>query len=254
MTVVLTDPSPKSLLAAVPYSQRTRLLRACESAEMVVGDILCEAGQPPRYAYFPHNGLISQVTTLDGHKPLETGLIGQAGMLGVTGEHGVNELPMRAVVQSPGLAMRIPVGGLRRAVRSSPGLRQALKRYLYIRLVELSLTAACTRFHQIDQRLARWLLLSLDRLPDNRLVMTQEPIANMLGVRREGVTEAAHKLQEQGIILNVVVGIVGAMIGGWLIGPLLGAGSINEGLSVMSFVVSLIGAVILRSSEVRTCR
>lgn len=200
MNAMPAAPSPNILIAALPRSQRTRLLRTCEPVEMLFGDVLCEAGQSYRYAYFPHSGFISQVSAFDGHKPLETGLIGQEGMLGATILLGVIEVPMRAVVQGSGIAMRIPVTSLRRELRDSPGLRKVLERYLYLRLVELSLTAACSRFHLIDQRLARLLLLTHDRAGAEHFHITHETLADMLGVRRSGVTVAAGTLQADGVI------------------------------------------------------
>jgi CRP-like cAMP-binding protein len=200
LTTVSSAPSTNSLIAALPHSQRARLLRACEPVEMSFGDVLCEAGQPYRHAWFPHNGLISQTSTLNGHNPLDMGLIGQEGMLGATLLLGVDEAPLRARVQGPGLAMRIPVTRLRRVLGDSPVLRKVLGRYLHLRLVELSLTAACTRFHQIDQRLARLLLLAHDRAQADRFHLTHEALADMLGVRRSGVTVAAGALHEDGFI------------------------------------------------------
>lgn len=191
---------PNDLIAALPRRQQAGLTSACEPVELLLGDVLCEAGQRSRYAYFPHSGLISQVTALDGHKPLDMGLIGREGMLGATVLLGVDEVPMRAVVQSPGIAMRIPVGLLRRELRNSRGLRKVLGRYLYLRLLEVSLNAACTRFHQIDQRLARVLLLTHDRSRTGSFHLTHEALADMLGVRRSGVTVAAGALQAAGVI------------------------------------------------------
>lgn len=195
-----TVPGPNKLIAELPSTQRARLLEACEPAKMLFGDVLCETGQPSRYAYFPHSGLISQVSTLNGHRSFEMGLIGPEGMLGLRVLLRTDEAPMRAVVRRPGTAMRIPFASLRRQLRGSPGLRAILERYLYLRLVELSLVAACTRFHQIDQRLARLLLMNHDRSRAESFHLTHEALANMLGVRRSGVSVAAGILQAQGII------------------------------------------------------
>jgi CRP-like cAMP-binding protein len=200
LTAASSAPSPNRLIAALPRSQRARLLRACEPVEMAFGEVLCEAGRPYRHAWFPHTGLISQVSTLNGHNPIEMGLIGQEGMLGATVLLGVDEVPIRAVVQVPGIAMRIPVARLRQELHDGPGLRKVLGRYLYLRLVELSLTTACTRFHNIDQRLSRLLLLTHDRARADRLHLTHEAVADMLGVRRSGVTVAAGALQADGLI------------------------------------------------------
>ncbi|WP_405234526.1 Crp/Fnr family transcriptional regulator [Lentisalinibacter salinarum] len=200
---MVTPPAPSDpndLIAALPRRQQAALLSACEPAELLLGEVLCEAGKRSRYAYFPHNALISQVASLDGHKPLDMGLIGRDGMLGATVLLGVGEVPLRALVQSPGIAMRIPVQRLRRELRHSPGLRRMLGRYLYLRLLELSLTTACTRFHQIDQRLARLLLLTDDRVRTGSFHLTHKVLSDMLGVRRSGVTVAAGALQAAGVI------------------------------------------------------
>lgn len=167
---------------------------------MAFGEVLCEAGKPYRYAYFPDSGLISQLWTSRGHNPFDTGLIGQEGMLGASLLLGIDEAPMQAIVRCPGFALCVPVAGLRREVRNSVGLRKTLARYLYLRLVELSLAATCTRFHQIHQRLARLLLLTHDRTPADRFHLTHETLADMLGVRRSGVTVAAGALQTDGVI------------------------------------------------------
>jgi CRP-like cAMP-binding protein len=200
VAAVPSAPSPNSLITALPASQQARLLRAGEPVELASGDVLCEAGQPYRHAYFPHSGLISEMSALDGHNPLEMGLIGQEGMLGATVLLGTAEAPLQARVQGPGLAMRIPIARLRHELRDSPALQRILGRYLYLRLAELSLTAACMRFHQIDQRLARLLLLTHDRAQADHFRLTHETLADMLGVRRSGVTVAAGALQADGLI------------------------------------------------------
>lgn len=200
MTTLPTAPDPNGLIAALPRRQQAGLVNTCEPAELLLGDVLCEAGKHSHYAYFPYSGSISEVAALDGHNPLDMGLIGREGMLGVTVLLGVDEVPMRAVVQSPGIAMRMPVRRLRRELRENPALRKVLGRYLYLRLVELALTTACTRFHQIDQRLARLLLLTHDRAGAGSFHLTHEALADMLGVRRSGVTVAAGTLQAAGVI------------------------------------------------------
>jgi CRP-like cAMP-binding protein len=200
LAAVPPAPSPNSLIAALPRGQRARLLRACEPVEMALGDVLCEPGHPYSLAYFPLSGLISQVSAPDGHNPLEIGLIGREGMLGATVLLGIDEAPMQALVHGPGQAMCIPVARLRRELRDSPALRKILGRYLYLRLVELSLTAACTRFHQLDQRLARLFLRTHDRAQADHFHLTHEALADMLGVRRSGITVAAGALQADGLI------------------------------------------------------
>jgi CRP-like cAMP-binding protein len=200
LAAILSTGIPNALIAAVPRRQRDRLLRCCEPFEMEFGTTLCDAEEPYRHAYFPRSGCISLVSALPGHNPLEVGLIGHEGMLGATLLLGIETVPMRAVVQDPGMALRISAAGLRRVLRDSPGLRKVLGRYLYLRLVQLSQTGACTRFHQIEPRLARWLLLSHDRAQGDRFHLTHEYLADMLGVRRSGVTVAAGGLQARRLI------------------------------------------------------
>jgi len=192
--------SKNALINVLPRALRERVIRACEPCELVFDEVLCDAEQPYRHAYFPDSGLISLLSTLRGHNPLEMSLIGHEGMLGVSMILGVNMAPMRAVVQGPGAALRMPSAKLRSLLRNSPVLQKVLNRYLYLRLVELSLTGACTRFHHIEQRLARWLLLTHDRTKGDSFRLTHEYLADMLGVRRSGVTVAAGELQARELI------------------------------------------------------
>jgi CRP-like cAMP-binding protein len=192
--------SNNALVNALPRRCRDRLVNACAPFELVFGERLCDAEQPHRHAYFPESGLISQVSTSRDHHPLEMGVIGREGMLGASLVLGINVAPMRAVVQGPGIAMRIPAARLQSELRDSPILRKVLSRYLYLRTVELSLAGACMRFHQIEQRLARWLLLIHDRVQADHFHLTHEYLADMLGVRRSGITVAAGNLQARGLI------------------------------------------------------
>lgn len=199
MTAVSSAPS-NSLVASLPRRERARLMRACEPVDMVRGDVLYEAGQPCHRVYFPQSGLISQSSALDGHSPLGMSLIGAEGVLGATILLGVDEAPMQARVERAGVALSIPVGEMRRQMRNGDGLRAVMGRHLYLQLVTLSVTAACTQFHQIDQRLARLLLTTQDRLQDDHFHFTHGALATMLGVRRSGVTVAAGTLQSAGLI------------------------------------------------------
>lgn len=195
-----TAASTNSLIAALPRNQRARFLQACEPAEIMPDDVLCKVGQPYRYAYFPQNGVISQMSTLNGHKPFEMRLIGYEGMLAATVLLGVREVPMPAIVQCPGIAMRISIERLRRQLQNSPELRKVLEGYLFLKLVELSVTAACSNFHSVDQRLARLLLLTHDRTRTKSFHLTHESLAAMLGARRSSVTIAAGALKTNGFI------------------------------------------------------
>lgn len=185
---------------ALPRAARTQLLAHCEPVELVAGVILSEADEPCQHAYFPLVGLISLGTTLRGRQPLELGLIGNEGMLGVTLGLGVAAAPMRAVVQGPGSALRLTAIQLGDELKNNLPLVHILNRYLYVLITQLSHAAACTHFHEIEQRLARWLLMTHDRVHANHFHITHEFLANMLGVRRSGITIAAGALQQRGLI------------------------------------------------------
>jgi CRP-like cAMP-binding protein len=192
--------SGNALISVLPHTLRARVLGACEPCELEFGEVLCDAEQPYRHAYFPDSGLISLLSTIQGHNPLEMALIGREGMLGASLVLGIDSAPMRAVVQGPGAALRMPAAKLKSVLRNSPTLQKVLNRFLYLRLVELSLSGACTRFHNVEQRLARWLLLTHDRTPGDCFRLTHEYLADMLGVRRSGITVAAGTLQARKLI------------------------------------------------------
>lgn len=200
MLIVHPLPVVNLLLGGLPRKERTRILLDCETVELLFGSILCEADQPFRYLYFPLNGFISLVTTLGAHRPLELGLIGNEGMLGATLALGVNTAPSRAVVQGSGSALRISATRLRQLLLECPRLLQALKRYLYVSLTQLAQNAACGHFHEVEPRLARWLLMTHDRAHADCFHLTHEYLADMLGVRRSGVTIAAGALQARQLI------------------------------------------------------
>ena len=189
-----------SLIEGLPSKQRKQLLNGCEPVDMVFGNVLHEANQPIRHVYFPLSGFVSLVTTLDGHQPLEMGLIGNEGMLGATLALGIGQAPMRAVVQGSGSALRISSQLFKQELLSSPALLRALKRYLYVVMTQLSQSAACTHFHEIEPRLARWLLMTHDRAHADHFHLTHEYLADMLGVRRSGVSIAAAAMQARGLI------------------------------------------------------
>ncbi|MDH4652072.1 Crp/Fnr family transcriptional regulator [Pseudomonas sp. JS3066] len=188
------------LLNGIPSKERNRILNHCESVELVFGSLLCETGRIYRHAYFPITGFISLVTHLDSHRPLEMGLIGSEGMLGVTLVLGVRKAPIRAVVQGAGNALRISSAHLLHELHECPDLQRSLNRYLYISMAQLSQSAACIHFHEIQPRLARWLLMTHDRAQADHFHLTHEFLADMLGVRRSGITVAAGALQEQHLI------------------------------------------------------
>lgn len=188
------------LIAGLPRAERERLLAACEPVDLAFGEVLCEAGAPFRYVHFPLTAFVSLVAPMRNHEPLEMGLIGYEGMLGATLVLGVRTVPLRAVVQGAGSALRLTASRLGLQLRRSPALRRALNRYLYVLMAQLAQTAACTRFHDVDARLARWLLMTHDRAQGDQFHLTHKFLADMLGVRRSGVTIAAGKLQRRALI------------------------------------------------------
>ncbi|MHC5352243.1 Crp/Fnr family transcriptional regulator [Metapseudomonas furukawaii] len=188
------------LLDSIPAKERTRILKYCELADLVFGKTLCDAGEPYSHAYFPLTGLISLVAKLATYRPLEIALIGSEGMLGVTLALGVHKSPTCAVVQGAGNALRITSAHLQRELPKCPHLRHSLNRYLYVLMAQLSQTAACSHFHEIQPRLASWLLMTHDRAQADHFCLTHEFLADMLGVRRSGITVAAGALQQRHLI------------------------------------------------------
>ncbi len=176
------------------------MLKSCTTVEMTFGETLCEAEQPFEHVYFPLKGFISLVAKLDDHPALEMGLIGNEGMLGATLLLDVDAVPLRGVVQGAGNALRMTASELRKQLRESPTLTRTLGRYLYVLMAQLSQTAACTRFHEIRPRLARWLLMTHDRSHGDGFHLTHEFLADMLGVQRSAITIAAGGLQRRKLI------------------------------------------------------
>jgi len=169
-------------------------LAKCEPVDLVFGDRLSEVDKPIEYVYFPLAGFISLVATLDGHQPLEMGLVGNEGMLGATLKLGVNTAPMRAVVQGTGTALRMTGSNFTRFVGHTPTM------FCILMMAQLTRSSACTRFHEIEPRLARWLLMTHDRAHADHFHLTHQFLADMLGVRRSGVTIAAGALQLRKLI------------------------------------------------------
>lgn len=188
------------LIAGLPSKARKPIVDHCELVNLVFGEILSEQDQPLTHAYFPITSFISLVTTISDHPPLEMGLIGNEGMLGATLTLGVNTAPMRAVVQGAGTALRINASDFRLAFNESPALHRTINRYLYVMMAQLSQTAACNHYHEIEPRLARWLLMTHDRAHADHFHLTHEFLADMLGVRRSGITVAAGALQNKNLI------------------------------------------------------
>lgn len=188
------------LLEGLPRKERNRILERCEPVDLAFGTILCEPDQTLQHVYFPLTGFISLLATIDSHQPLEMALIGNEGMLGVTLVLGVNAAPLRGVVQGPGTALRMTATQLRHELGGSPYLLHRLNRYLYVLMAQLSQTAACTCFHQVETRLALWLLMTHDRAHADHFHLTHKFLADMLGVRRSAVTIAAGGLQRKKLI------------------------------------------------------
>jgi CRP-like cAMP-binding protein len=194
------DPHQNHLLAALPSLEYERLFPHLELTEMLLGEAVCEPGIPMRYVYFPTTCIVSLLYVMENGASAEIAVVGNEGIVGVSLFMGGETTTSRAVVQSAGYAYRLTGQHLKDAFFLAGPVQRLLLRYTQALLTQMSQTAVCNRHHSVDQQLCRWLLLSLDRLPSNELTMTQELIANMLGVRREGVTEAAGELQRAGLI------------------------------------------------------
>lgn len=193
-------PVSNHLIDCLSSPDRSRLLQCCETVELTVGQVLCEPGEAFQYAYFPLTAVISQVTSLTEHQPLEMGLIGNEGMLGATLVLGLPAAPHHAMVHDPGSALRIRAAQLRQHLQSTPSLLKTLQRYQYVLLAQLSTSAACAHFHGVEVRLARRLLMAHDRAGSDHFELTHAYLAGMLGVRRSGVTVAAGALQQKMLI------------------------------------------------------
>jgi CRP-like cAMP-binding protein len=189
-----------SLLAAVPRKAYAQLLAGLEPVTLTFGDVLYEPGDAIHHVYFPGTSVVSLLTLADGHLALEVGLIGREGMVGVPLVLGHNDSSVRALVQGTGPAMRMTAARFRKEFQRQPSLQKALYGYIHSLMAQISQTAACNRFHVVEARLARWLLMTHDRVKSDRFRMTQEFLGHMLGVRRVGVTRAAQALQKKKLI------------------------------------------------------
>src|SRR5438445_9347073 len=194
------NPYQNHLLNALPIADYARLEPHLELVPMRLGDVLYEPGVKLRYVYFPTTCIVSLLYVMEDGASAEIAIVGNEGILGISLFMGGETTPSRAVVQSAGHAFRLKAQRLKDEFGRFGPMLQLLLRYTQALITQMSQTAVCNRHHSVDQQLCRWLLLSLDRLASNELAMTQELIANMLGVRREGVTEAAGKLQDAGLI------------------------------------------------------
>lgn len=188
------------LLASLPAKDRQRFLAECELVDLRAGEVLCEPGKRMRHAYFPIDCFVSLVTP-DGHcTSLEVGLVGHEGMVGASLALGIDVAHLRGTVQGQGGAWRIGASSFRELLADNVALQRILQRYLHVLMVQLSQKAACTHFHVLEARMARWLLMSQDRAPSGQFFVTQQFLSKILGVRRVGVTKAAGDLQGRKLI------------------------------------------------------
>jgi CRP-like cAMP-binding protein len=193
-------PQQNHLLAALPPNDYERLAPHLELIPLKLGEVLYEPGVQLRYVYFPTTSIVSLLYVMEDGASAEIAIVGNEGILGISLFMGGETTPSRAVVQSAGYGYRLKAQLLKDEFQRFGPMLHLLLRYTQALITQMAQTAVCNRHHSVDQQLCRWLLLSLDRLASNELSMTQELIANMLGVRREGVTEAAGKLQDAGLI------------------------------------------------------
>ena len=193
-------PHTNRLLDELPRRDREELIAACDPVELALGEVLAKPGKPIAHVYFPTESRISLVTTMGGGPSLEVALVGNEGMLGLPLVLRIDESPIHAVVQGAGHAWRMGASRFRRVLDEGSALRRELHRYLFVLMSQLGHTAGCTRFHVVEQRLARWLLMTADRAHSESFHMTHEALAQSLGVRRVGITRAASSLQQRKLI------------------------------------------------------
>jgi CRP-like cAMP-binding protein len=193
-------PSINHLLGALPRNIQQRMLKLCESEELPRGIVLCESGDLIRHVYFPTDGFIALAAIVGGGASVEVGLIGNEGMLGVPVALGVDTWPIRAIVRGAGRALRMSAAVFREELAQCSELRNHLGRYVYVLLAQLAQSAACTRFHLLEARVARCLLMTQDRAQTDHFHLTHVSLSEMLGVRRSGVTCAAGILQRKKLI------------------------------------------------------
>jgi CRP-like cAMP-binding protein len=200
MSLISGNPRQNHLLNAIPEAEWERFAINLAPVQLRLGDVIYESGSEQPHVYFPTDSIVSLLYVMEDGSSAEIAIVGNEGLVGISLFMGGGTTPSRAVVQSAGHAFRMRAQFIRDEFIMAGKVQQLFLRYTQALLTQMGQTAVCNRHHSVDQQLCRWLLMSLDRLSSNELTMTQELIANMLGVRREGVTEAAGKLQRAGVI------------------------------------------------------
>ena len=199
-TLEIVEPTANALLAALPRNEYLCLLEDMENANLAFGDVLCETGETVRFVFFPNDSLISLRTEVDPQHALEVAMVGREGMLGISYALGLRRSPVRAIVHGAGTAMRMSASRFRIQFQQSERLQRLVHLHTQALMSQIAQTAACNRFHMIEARLARWLLMTRDRLGTTEFRLTHEFLSEMLGVRRVGVTNAAHALKLRHLI------------------------------------------------------
>jgi CRP-like cAMP-binding protein len=195
-------PQSNHLLAALPGTEIARILPLMEAVELQLGHVLYEVGDRLQHVYFPLDCIIAVLHVMTDGAVAEVSAVGNEGLVGINSFLGGDQISSRCIVQRPGKAYRLWARDVLRAFRSSETIQSLLLRYTQCLITQIAQTALCNRHHSVEQQLCRWLLMTLDRLPSNEITITQESIANALGVRREGVNEAAHHLQNLDVTIS----------------------------------------------------
>ena len=200
MQLATRAPAVNRLLASLPRNDRLQMIAGCEEIQHAASEVIFESGERLRHVHFPITVLVSLATPIGGSTGLEVGLVGDEGMLETPLVLGIDVTPLQALVQRGGVSLRMGAVAFRHELGGRPALRRLLDRYLFVRMTQLAQAAGCTRYHLVEGRLARWLLMTQDRARSNAMHITHEFLALMLGVRRAGVTKAAISLQKLGLI------------------------------------------------------